>query len=55
MNRIDEVLKDPACSYWLKTAIGNLVQRDPVDALNDAECLADLMRGRLEELHGMAS
>lgn len=29
---IDEVLADPAASYWLKTALRSALCRDPVDA-----------------------
>jgi TPP-dependent pyruvate/acetoin dehydrogenase alpha subunit len=44
---IEEVLADPTTSYWLKTAIKTLVDRDPVDALNDALVLAALLEERL--------
>lgn len=37
-------------SYWLKKAKIELLERDPVDALNDAEALAKFAQGRLDAL-----
>ena len=42
------IISDPAASYWLKRAICELSQRDPVDALNDAESLVVAMLDRVE-------
>ncbi len=42
----DEVLADPAASYWLKTALRSALCRDPVDAANDSEILARLLEER---------
>lgn len=44
------ILSDPSSSYWLKNAIRDLEQRDPVDASNDALALAKLFIGRTDEL-----
>ena len=41
----------PAISYWLKDALAALDQRDPVDALQDAEILLALAEKRLFEIH----
>jgi hypothetical protein len=41
---IDEVLADPAASHWLKTALRSALHRDPVDAANDSEILARLLK-----------
>ena len=41
--RIAAVISDPACSYWLKDALSRALDRDPVDAVNDAEALFDLL------------
>ena len=41
--RIAAVISDPACSYWLKDALSRALDRDPVDAVNDAEALCDLL------------
>jgi hypothetical protein len=45
-NEIISVLSDPSTSYWLKRAIWVLIERDPVDAANDAEVLAKLIEKR---------
>ena len=37
-------------SFWLRKAKFNLLQRDPVDAVNDAEALARFAQGRLDQL-----
>jgi hypothetical protein len=43
---IDEVLADPAASYWLKDALRSALPRDPVDAANDSDVLARLLERR---------
>ncbi len=43
------VLKDPAASHWLKQSLESALQRDPVDALNDAECLCRLLQQEFQE------
>lgn len=40
---IDEVMRDPTASSWLKDALRSALARDPVDAANDAEVLARLL------------
>ena len=42
------VLADPAASQWLKTALRRALTRDPVDAADDAEMLAALLRDRAD-------
>ncbi len=37
-------------SYWLRDAKIDLLHRDPVDAVNDAEALARFARKRLDAL-----
>ena len=44
---------DPSVSTWLKQAIRQLAQRDPLDALYDAELLCALMKDRWEVSVGM--
>lgn len=44
------VKKDPGVSNWLKTAVTQLLERDPVDAINDAELLHHLMSLRMHDL-----
>ncbi len=47
---IDEVLNDLANSDWLKSALGSALNRDPLDATNDAELLFFILSTRLGEL-----
>jgi hypothetical protein len=47
---VDDVLADPAASYWLKTALRSALCRDPVDAANDSEILARLLKERCEQI-----
>ena len=42
--RILEVIADPATSNWVRKALNSAVGRDPVDAANDAELVADLLK-----------
>ena len=42
---VSDILQDPTASDWLKRALRTALERDPVDALNDALALA----GALEE------
>ena len=43
------VLADPSASHWLKQSIETALQRDPVDALNDALVLAAVLDGHLRD------
>jgi hypothetical protein len=43
---------DPCASYWLRDSVKALLQRDPVDAVNDAEALALAMRDHLKIIQG---
>lgn len=47
---IDEVLADPAASFWLKTALQSSLCRDPVDGAHDSEVLARLLGRRCDEI-----
>ncbi len=47
---IDEVLVDPAASYWLKSVLHSALCRDPVDAANDSEILARLLKERCDRI-----
>jgi hypothetical protein len=35
---------DPAASYWLKNTVQSALARDPVDAINDAELLLEILK-----------
>ena len=48
--RIARVLTDPAVSDWLKSALRSALERDPVDAVNDALLLARVLDERVREL-----
>lgn len=37
---VEDLLKDPSTSFWLRNALIAALSRDPVDAANDAEILA---------------
>lgn len=52
---VDRVLADHSTSSWLKRAVIDLLQRDAVDAANDAELLSALMTDRADELLARAS
>jgi hypothetical protein len=43
----DDVIADEAASFWLKSALQTALERDPVDALNDAIVLATTLEVRL--------
>ncbi len=47
---IDEVLADPAASFWLKAALRSALSRDPVDAAHDSEIMARLLDRRCREI-----
>jgi hypothetical protein len=47
---IEEVLRDPAASLWLRNALRAALIRDPVDAANDAEVLARLLDRRCRSI-----
>jgi hypothetical protein len=47
---IDEVLADPAASFWLKTTLRSALCRDPVDAARDSEILARLLEERCDKI-----
>jgi hypothetical protein len=42
-----DLLADPTASSWLKSALQEALERDPVDALNDALALAAALEAHL--------
>ncbi len=46
----DEILADSSTSSWLKAALREALERDPVDALNDALALAGILEDRVRRL-----
>ncbi|HCF0590410.1 TPA: hypothetical protein NH794_004060 [Pseudomonas aeruginosa] len=50
---IKAVLSSPGTSYWLKDALASALQRDIVDAANDAQALSSLLEHRCAEACGV--
>ena len=48
--RVERILADPYASDWLKRALRSAVERDAVDAANDAAYLAELLGDRADEI-----
>ena len=44
---VSDILQDPSASDWLKGALRTALERDPVDALNDALALAGVLEEKL--------
>ena len=51
--KVQDILEDPAASVWLKVALAKALERDPVDALNDALVLAQALDDRLREVFAL--
>lgn len=47
---IQGILCDACSSRWIKAALESALLRDPVDAANDAEVLAQALKRRCEQL-----
>ena len=47
------VMSDESASDWLRAALRTALERDPVDALNDALALAAALEGRLRSVLGL--
>lgn len=45
---IPEVLADFSASYWLKAALRSALERDPVDAANDADILYRVLAAQVD-------
>jgi len=50
---VEELMSDDSASDWLKAALRTALERDPVDALNDALALAAALEGRLRSVLGL--
>lgn len=50
---VDDVFRDRSASEWLKSALQSALDRDPVDALNDALLLASVLEEHLREILGI--
>jgi hypothetical protein len=51
---VRSVLTDGTTSEWLKAALQTALERDPVDAVNDALLLAGVLEERLRLLFDLA-
>lgn len=51
---IERVIADPTTSFWLRNNIQLALNRDPVDALQDAKHLTDILRAHLDKLFEQA-
>ena len=43
-NEIDNVMNDPAGSFWLKGCLAGALTRDPIDVANDLSVLNRLLK-----------
>lgn len=46
---VEDLLADPAASFWLKHALETALSRDPVDAASEADLLAAVLEARVRE------
>ncbi len=53
VTEVTEVLTDPASSNWLRQSLERALERDPVDALNDALVLASVLDAQLRATLGL--
>jgi hypothetical protein len=53
-DEIRQILSGPGTSTWLKNALTAALDRDPVDAVNDAELLAMVLGHRAEKIQAAA-
>lgn len=53
-DEIRKICDDPSLSYWLKNALRTALERDPVDAANDAGLLALVLDKRAADISAAA-
>jgi len=51
---VGDILADEAASAWIRSALKSALERDPVDALNDALVLAAALDAHLRTEFGLA-
>lgn len=49
-NDPESVLADPTVTFWLKNALAAALNRDPLDAADDARRLANILEERLNKI-----
>ncbi|WP_394222590.1 hypothetical protein [Alteromonas gracilis] len=42
-----QIINDPTTSFWLREAIRNCIDRDPIDVLNDLDILYKITEQRI--------
>lgn len=50
---VEEILTDKASSSWIRAALESALERDPIDALNDALALAAALDAHLRMTLGL--
>ncbi len=50
-----QIMSDPSASTWLKNCLQSAMQRDPVDAANDAQVLAAVLDQRAKQAYAGAA
>jgi len=50
---VNQILTSPTASYWLRKTLKAALQRDPVDALNDAKTLVKALEKEVEIVQSM--
>ena len=53
-NEIDNVIMDPAASWWLKGCLAGALKRDPIDVANDLYVLKSLLNEWCEKMNAVA-
>jgi hypothetical protein len=53
-NEIDNVINDPAGSFWLKGCLAGALTRDPIDVINDLSVLNRLLKEWCKEMNAVA-
>ena len=49
-DEIRRIIQDPSVSHWLRNALSSALERDPVDAANDAGLLAVVLDKRASDI-----
>lgn len=50
MTSIRQILEDPTASRWLQNALAQALDRDAIDAANNAEVLAEILIVRADRM-----
>lgn len=50
LDKIQSLYDSPGASYWIKSALKTLLERDPVDSYHEAKFLCDVLKAQLNHL-----